>query len=87
MDPAQIAQDRYSWDVLAVERQNTGRVRIQMALLLGEGDWAMMLVLSVVGGGDSCKEPCYHLDNVRDWHRTDFILLPCIDDCTSRATP
>jgi hypothetical protein len=43
----------------------------------------MMLVLSVVGGGYFCEKACNHLDDVGDWHGTDFILSCCIGEGAS----
>jgi hypothetical protein len=75
VDPAQVTQNRDAWYVLAVESQHTTGLGTQGSGAVGRGDMSVdVLVLQIIGCGDLRQQPCHNFDDIRHWHRTNFVL-------------
>lgn len=86
MDPAEVAENRDAWHVLAMECQHTGGLLAEARCALGRGDLAVqVVVLAVVGGGDFGQQACDHLDDVCDGHLADLVLRPDVGGVSSLA--
>ncbi len=68
MYPTQVAQDGYSWNILAVESEYAGSMGIKLALLVRQWNGPMMLMLSVICICDFGEQTSNHFDDVRDRH-------------------
>lgn len=75
MDAGEIAQNRDTRNIFAVEREYTGRLRSQVGGAVGGRDMAMdVFMVHVVCRCDLSEEPGDHLNNVCDRHRADLVL-------------
>ena len=52
MYPAQIAQNGDTWHILAMESEDTVGLGIEVTLLLGQCDRAVVFMLTIICGSD-----------------------------------
>jgi hypothetical protein len=74
MYTAQITQNRNTGDVLPMKCKHTRRQPCYVGSISGRIRSVQILMLAIVGCGDLCQKPCYHLNDICNRHPTNLIF-------------